>query len=690
MASKKIKPSVAGGSLQFNDWNEAQSKPDIETGKVDDKTVAEVKDSLSWMNPKTPTSQAVQYAKAFSDTLKQSDPIHVKAPKSPEWMFESLESGIKDPFGHKPAKEGKSMLNLKLTNRYNPPATQKARGIWTLTKTGYGAATRFPVGASVPESYLVTSPEDLALTSGVFTRFAETLGSDVFARPCPTVPRHGFVESRMVVGPEDLAKVWAEARAADEKAEVLLMPRINAATNIILVVESGVLSIGPGHDGATGGKDSISFPVTPNSYWDTTGRLTTTAAHAAFRKDASIKDGEDIYIEAVVENGEASFRAAYPSHVYLVQARSGPKLAAGQTEFIPKATTIAEIITPTDDLLAWEKLVHDKKDTPGVVAWAPKATLACHAAVHCVVNNIPFLTREDAPKVGTDLAPTEDKVPPFDEHEFLKGLSFANYAQGNKKDIEWCYAWAPAAITWLHNAVAMRSSHYYSRLLGWAAGTMFKLGALACIGERRHYGKTDGGPRREKYREFVAASYVDLAHYLRSNCVLQFLHEDEWGGGYGGFPWAVAAVETVKLYHAIESKDPNKILAQMNVVVNTAHNGGNYLNKFATGPIFDTAALLPTRCAVAAAPIWYDVVRRNLDDGALMDGLAIKPYRAVSKKWKLDVEPLNGMRSYRLPRGKHGESNQCIRIMVGKRELVPIPWNEPPYRQMVQDIMEVV
>jgi hypothetical protein len=129
-----------------------------------------------------------------------------------------------------------------VTELPNKPQTQKAKGIQGLSRA-HGmlpAQVKFP-----PLDKINVLPYEMP----------NTLAFPLFARPCPKVPRHGFVESRLGKNQVELLQVFGEARSADPEAEVLTMPQLTGrysgiATNV------GV-TWGLGHEGATAGKEPL-------------------------------------------------------------------------------------------------------------------------------------------------------------------------------------------------------------------------------------------------------------------------------------------------------------------------------------------------------------------------------------------------------------------------------------------------
>src|SRR3990167_2855200 len=291
----------------------------------------------------------------------------------------------------------------------------------------------------------------------------------IFARPCPKTPRHGFLNSREIKSKEEAQNLLKEILAIDPEGELLLAPMIEASHSSVLALKSGVLVVGPGNDGATGGKKSVTFPVTPCIY----DKGTVVGSMIA---RAGIDPEKDGFFEYVTDE-ESSVSTC-------VQLREGPLVpGGGAVSYYPpnfSGMTVEHVITPTDDLLAWEKLCGELKGQKGVVACHVGGSIASHAAIHCMLNEIPYLTSPVC-SGGYLLAPQQRVLPGFDTKEFGRGIRYAESVSIDvvKKNVE-------AAIAVLHNAVALRTSKYYSRLLGFSAAMLCRAGAWACLGEARY------------------------------------------------------------------------------------------------------------------------------------------------------------------------------------------------------------
>lgn len=442
--------------------------------------------------------------------------------------------------------------------------TQKVRGL-----TALGRVT-IPWGQ--PEFAVIREEKDL-----------NSVGPRLFYRPCPTVPRHGFVPSRVCTSKDEIRALWKETLAQDKDAEFLVMKYMEAASSAIYIPESGAIAIGPSHDGATSGKNSIILPLVPSHHNTSMFYL------EQLRSLATIPAESHTYIELVAKK---KFHKDF-SPVFAVQARSGPPLATSSPDFVPKEVTVTEVITPPDDddLLAWEKLVGSKKGQTGLVAWQPGSTLASHAAVHCVAAGIPFITSmEKAPEIGSKLVP-KTTLPQFSQLEADRG---------------WWLAWETkqprlgeglkAALGILHNAATLRTSPHWSRLYGYAAGMIFRGGALACCGEARHDSKSTcvTESNRSTVWKVYGAQPIGWVAQKTARLIPMFLSSRFSGGkGVGGPNWAQCALEVSRLYKSWSLGKQDEVLSAMNRVVNVCHNNGKLLSKFVSSNDFNHAAESP-------------------------------------------------------------------------------------------------
>ena len=89
----------------------------------------------------------------------------------------------------------------------------------------------------------------------------------IFARPAPVNPAHGFVDSIVVDSANQQRELWDSVKEADGGGELILTPYCQSTSN--MVITPNCLSVGPGHDGATDGKDPLllNYPSNSDNWW---------------------------------------------------------------------------------------------------------------------------------------------------------------------------------------------------------------------------------------------------------------------------------------------------------------------------------------------------------------------------------------------------------------------------------------
>lgn len=432
------------------------------------------------------------------------------------------------------------------------PRTQKAQGLKVL-HTISGIHTMSDV-------QVIQQPDHLLLPSypSPFPKFA---------RPCPIRPRAGFVDSRIVKSSAELATVWEETLAADPKGEVLLMTPITAKWSACVL--PGLLSIGPGHDGATAGKHAIGVPLLGNIPGELTVHL----------PQLNLGRGEVPHVEVV----HGTHAGSYGDLTYWVQARSGPAVEAGAVDYVPASMEVLQVIKPCDDLLEWEAQV--KTLAPGTVVHAPGATLASHAAIHCIAAGVPFLTSR-TPKVGEVLQPILRTG--WDLASVVEGIGAA-LLQKNDPSIS-LFPYTQMVLYGLHHAPALsgRSAFY----LGYAAGLMLKLGMLAAENEMCLMHDYPSTPQAANHAAlwFTPSKFSHYHAHLQSMTEEFFLQMNS--SGCGGINWGRCSYATLKLDIALQQvikaweaklqgvHELNQLVITLNKAIDQAHNGGFWMNKF--------------------------------------------------------------------------------------------------------------
>lgn len=418
----------------------------------------------------------------------------------------------------------------------------------------------------------------------------------MFARPCPIKPRHGFVESRTVNDVEEIKALMKEVHKEDANGEILLGNHYDEVKYNAVYVSSGALSIGPGNDGATGGKESVSFPIAP--YKSTT-----------LKRKSKIKESEEMYVEAILPNDHSRWA--------LTQIRGGPAIDAGNEDFVPRRMIVKKVVTPCADLLLWEKQV--KKFDNGTVVYGNGHTLASHAAVHCILHDIPFVVSHE-PHVGDTLKSTEcnKRKHTMNREQFKKGVFMAirkpfenriMFSNSFNEEFRFCFAV-------LHNWFRLKESPHADWLIGVAITTFARLCAALVLGEYRHhdssmFGSYDG---RDAVYRLVKMQSKRFVSALPK--VFEHFYSGSWNSGFGGIPWANCSWYTIALWQTIiaeynskvktmSHKNIAKLMDAMNRTINQAHNNGWWFNKIATQTDMDFAAKNPALTALCVADLFY-------------------------------------------------------------------------------------
>jgi len=448
--------------------------------------------------------------------------------------------------------------------------------------------------------------------SGVLAR----CGS-LFARPCPQQPRHGFVDSRQISSYEELLTVFEETKKADPLGEVVVMPFVEASYN--MVYANGSLTIGPGHDGATNGNEAITIltsndlPFSPKIGPTYTQKLL---------KAANITEAP--YVEAIIPTN-------FGEDVIYTQLRNGPKIECKGNDYIPKTITVKTIIRANKDidLLQWEEDCVRYATQNGLVVVHEGGAISSHFGVHCIINGIPYLTTF-TPKIGDILRPTQRR----EKEPNLKAF-FDGFFVGLELEIKpRCYTALMAfVLSTLHNIpFATANETIY---LGAAIALLIRLGIAACFGEVRHY----NGEKRVievSDRHIVYEKvFKNLSPYLKDlPIVQQVFSRGIWSSSYGGKKWANCTEQTIRLWNNVcrlyrkrTEGNYKRLISQFNTVINCAHNGGWWLNKYCSKSMFDNASICASWAVMSGSRYYYEIhkAKKQKWKNELMMRLTIKP-----------------------------------------------------------------
>lgn len=414
----------------------------------------------------------------------------------------------------------------------------------------------------------------------------------LFARPCPTTPRHGFVDSRRVGSFSEVVTVILQTVAADPQGEVVLMPVV--AADLSAVVTSAGIGIGPGNDGATAGVGSVNYTIA------------TAKPSAALLTDARIDHADDAYFEVVLSGTDAR----------LVQMRGGPQLGAAVGNYVPHGVYVLNVLKAEGDALEWEAKMKQfgAAGSSETVVWHPGGWRGSHFAVHAILNKVPVVFDEIQPSRYSTLEPSDEtKVPDYDSDAIAAGIAAGLAADLSK----WSgrHTGSPDllgfAATCVHGAPSMRTGAS-AEMMGAGLAVLLRLSIAACIGEYRH--KTSSGLSSD--RNAVYSDTLDrfdaLTRKRFARAMTSFANE-KWSSAFGGAAWARCAMMAADLESALvdilQSRggrmDIGKAVARAHRLLNAAHNTGTLLNKFGDPVLLDSAAAGNRWLALAAVTLWH-------------------------------------------------------------------------------------
>lgn len=477
--------------------------------------------------------------------------------------------------------------------------TQKARGI-------YAAATEVSNLTNGAWSVEMPTSVTVVVSDGIIG--APVRSFPLFARPCPIRPRHGFVESRVVQGFDDLSTVWQEARAADKEAELVLMPILTGQVSSV-ATGSGV-AWGKGHAGATSGNGARYIPCPENSQnkWKNIAR---------FQSDIGIKTCP--YAEIVEHHATAT----------LVQLRDGPSLPSA-VNFVPsgmhgmivnRVLTLQDLGSVSEDdanaLLVWEGIVASFRaaNEDGLVLYLPGKTLGSHFAVHGIASNLPVICEGEV-TVGKPLEVASDVAPlkPKDLQTIGRMMFDARAAKMSQNSRV-----AKQAVATLHALGTWGGDKHLLALRAEMPVILARYISAACLGELRHWFQRCGpgwhgidlrtdmpnpptkGSHQERdsaYTKAFKLEWEELAPLMKT-ARLDF-ECGNWSSNYGGRAWARCAraayyieVAVDRFIHTPTEKKFASVLKACNAGVNVAHNGGKVLTKWLSSSQMEDMSKLP-------------------------------------------------------------------------------------------------
>lgn len=382
-------------------------------------------------------------------------------------------------------------------------------------------------------------------------------------------PRHGFVDSRLVTGIDEIKAVLAETRAADPEGEVLLMAPIEGQTSFVLTPTA--VAVGQGTDGATAGcQGGLTLPLA--------------AVAMPSREDLECAGvGGTPYIEAIWDGVD----------LWEVQLRDGPQTAAPSGgAYIPRDTVVTSLLEAGGDLLQWEQVVRDAPE--GAVVLHRGGTPLSHYAVHAVLRGLAIVYDDRPIDIGDFLPATTAGTSPPDMAAFRRGV-----AQGFNVALGWSVTHTQAVhllLLALHQQQALLGTPEGCQALGAGAALLVRLGVAAVMGEWRHVRPDwQGRPRTTVFAWVLDPGDYQRFSFLMGEAIHAFKH-GKWAFGYGGEAWYKVGRAILDVSHASRMAykgrkgSLSRLIREMNVCVHLAHNSGWWLNKFAAATVADEAA----------------------------------------------------------------------------------------------------
>jgi hypothetical protein len=476
--------------------------------------------------------------------------------------------------------------NKNIYSAIQSAKTQKASGIFYLMHKEDAVKSNF--GWSVPKHIKFEAGTEF---------FEDSFNYPVFARPCPTIPRHGFVDSIICNNAVELNAVSNQTFDVESEAEILITKPVNASYNAILT--DGVLTFAPGNDGATSGKGVKYFYILNDVIADT------------INLDKSLLlEGELPFYEFVFDKEENT--------THLVQVRSAPGVPKSKN-YIPTSMEVKEIIKAGGDLLEWESRLK-KIDPSTTIIDHTDGSLASHYAIHAIVNKIPIFTT-DLPSIGDYIEPTvaTSEISSEQKNAFYKAFcagfdSSSSVNFSNTNVFRYAEETISIALSCLHNYGASAMAGDYE-VLGMCLGLFVRTTFAVSAGEARYaasrslknindvqalatskFVKKIPNSREAAYKYIYSMStkdLLDIAPYI-----YYAFDKYAWGGGFGGSAWKSCTKSAMNLFNSCIDQKIESVVELFNNVIHEEHNNGRYLNKVITIGEFDSAAEDPSRFAM--------------------------------------------------------------------------------------------
>jgi len=442
-----------------------------------------------------------------------------------------------------------------------------------------------------------------------------------FNRPCPSIPLHGFVDSRLINSKEEAIEIIEEIRKTGEIPELIVMPRIDCEFSAVICPDR--IAFGSSNDGATQGKDSVAIAL----------NLPPESIEKARKNFWSY---EEWPFAEVLYNGEVK--------PILVQLRAGPSMSMES-----KKVRVVEIyeVDSEMDLIEWgeeskkiRERVREMNDDSiskgfysnnssydssldndnssimedngeniekSIAIWHPNGEFLSHFGVHCRTESpiLPYITSTTKPEIGEVIEIGMKKEANLDS--IKRGLILGLNAEIKPKH----YSDAGDLNSFLGalhiSSIADLGDRFTGEYLGYLWGIGSRVISALPFGEITH----NSSSREAVYkitnqylkgeRDYQPIWDLNLQTILLGlvECERCFL-EYKWGSGYGGKAWANCTSSLIgvftKIKQFIESPSQESLISlttTINIMINEAHNGGWWLNKIGKIETFNIASILP-------------------------------------------------------------------------------------------------
>lgn len=508
--------------------------------------------------------------------------------------------------------------------------TQKARGCSLIANKG-----RYPLICD-KNKYPLIETYVIPLGGLPSAMLKELDKEGLFVRPCPTVPRHGFVESRLVKGREELKAVWKETLKEDRNGEMLVMHKLTGQRSA--VVTNASVTWGPNNDGVTGGGgETVTIPFAiDNNIWRHVVRKYTTNEQYQYATGYG-ETCEPLHSEAKTSSGmtfdkditECPYFEIVENHddAVTVQMRNGPAQEC-VSDYVPQKTTVQELLYAKDypDLLKWEEAIKMRKGRKGVVVRGIEgSSLASHHAVHALSAQIPFITSKREVYVGTVLPKMEAGTTKLTKHDLVNikyGMEFywsyeLPLGSTSQQDL------LRMAVASFHAMQGWDNSELLLHLRAYAVVMILRFIFAAVMGELRYFYRHGPGARITGARPYTQGECWELVqgqdrNQIYSNVLTQpftwnlermipclaTARKDYWRAGwergYGGHSWSKVAYTAGIMANSIRQfmKTPTalkwrRVVEATNIAVNTVHNNGKAVSKWVDEKGLQICAVAP-------------------------------------------------------------------------------------------------